>query len=85
MTAASEHGRQRNRPTVHAGSLVRIREAGRELRAVRIRDWEAWTHDGIEANSPLGRALMGRHEGDEVEVELAACLPTRRVTIEAIE
>jgi transcription elongation GreA/GreB family factor len=70
---------------VGPSSLVRVRESGRAARTVRIRDWEAWTPDGIEADSPLGRALMGRHVGDEVEVRLADSLPVRRVKIEAIE
>jgi transcription elongation GreA/GreB family factor len=70
---------------VQLGSQVRFREASGERRTVRIRDDANWAHDMLDAGSPLGRALMGRGVGEEVEVHLAASLPTRRVTIEAIE
>jgi transcription elongation GreA/GreB family factor len=72
-------------PTVRQGSRVRIREAGGDARTIQMRDDTAPTHDSLHPESPLGRALMGHHPGDEVEVVLHEGLPVRRVTVEAIE
>jgi transcription elongation GreA/GreB family factor len=74
-------------PVVRPGSRVRYRTAGGEHRVVSIRydEPESWAADSLSADSPLGRALLGRRAGDEVEVVLHAAIPTRRVTIEAIE
>lgn len=80
MTGADGEGAR-----VQLGSQVRFREASGEWRTVQIRDDANWTYDMLAAESPLGRALMGHRVGEEVEVHLAASLPTRRVTIEAIE
>lgn len=46
---------------------------------------ESWATDSLSADSPLGRALLGHRVGDEVEIALHAAIPTRRLTIEAIE
>ena len=72
-------------PIVQVGSQVRIREANGEGRSLRIRDDANWSPGMLDPQSPLGKALIGRHVGEEVEVHLASSLPTRRVTIEALE
>jgi transcription elongation GreA/GreB family factor len=73
--------------TVRQGSRVRIREGNRDARTLQIRDdaAPAYVYDGLHPETPLGRALMGRHVGDEVEVVLHEALPVRRVTVESIE
>ena len=74
-------------PVVRPGSRVRYRTAGGEQRVVLIRseDPESWAVDSLSAGSPLGTALLGHRVGDEVDVVLHAAIPTRRVTIEAVE
>jgi transcription elongation GreA/GreB family factor len=78
---------EREAPIVRAGSRVRIRESDGRERMILMRDddEEAWAWDSLSTNSPLGAALLGRHVGDEVEVDLHAVIPVRRVRIEAIE
>jgi transcription elongation GreA/GreB family factor len=63
---------------------VRIREVDGEAQTVEICD-RAPRPTSHHPASPVGRALMGRRVGDEVDVHLAGGLPVRRVRIEAIE
>jgi transcription elongation GreA/GreB family factor len=78
---------EREEPIVRAGSRVRIRESDGQVRVILMRDDDAevWAWDSLSTNSPLGLALLGRHVGDEVEVNLHAVIPVRRVKIEGIE
>jgi transcription elongation GreA/GreB family factor len=78
---------EREAPIVRAGSRVHIRESDGRARVILMRsdDAEEWAVDSLSTNSPLGLALMGRHVGEEVEVNLHAVIPVRRVKIEAIE
>jgi transcription elongation GreA/GreB family factor len=71
--------------TVQPGSRVRIRDASGHVQSVQIRAPGAWSFDAIQPNTPLGRAVIGNHVGDEVEVVMVEGILTRRVTIEAIE
>jgi transcription elongation GreA/GreB family factor len=52
---------------------------------MRCDDGESWAVDSLSTNSPLGLALMGRQVGDDIEVNLHAAIPVRRVKIEGIE
>jgi transcription elongation GreA/GreB family factor len=56
-----------------------------EPQTVTIFNPDIPTSTSIQADTALGKALMGRRVGDEVEVEMHPALPKRRVTIEAIE
>lgn len=76
-----------NGHTVSTGSRVRIRGAGGTIDRLVLDDGPAFERSGdafvLPPNSALGRALMGRQAGDEIEVKTRA--RTVRFTIEAIE
>jgi len=69
---------------VREGSKVRVRAWDGES-VLTIRDRHAPDPFTVDPNSPLGKALMGRCAGETVEVVLAKSLPTRKVTILAVE
>jgi transcription elongation factor GreA len=54
------------------GTLVVVRDVDSGLvdEHLLIGGYEALSPNAVSANSPVGRALMGRTAGDEVEVEL---------------
>ena len=73
--------------TVSTGSQVRIRGEGGIIDRLVLGDGPAFERSGdaivLPPNSALGKALMGRQVGDEIEVKTRA--RTVRFTIEAIE
>src|SRR3954451_21015175 len=58
---------------VFGATVTLIDEDGKKVRYQLVGQTEADAKDGrISYNSPLGRALIGRHAGDEVEVTTPA-------------
>lgn len=68
---------------VHVGSQVRVRDADGEDEYTIVRRGAAdATHGRISADSPVGRAVLGRLPGEEVEVRTPGGI--RLLTIVAI-
>jgi transcription elongation GreA/GreB family factor len=52
---------------VRVGSRVRVQDADGEDEFTIVSDWEADAFaDRVSAESPVGRALLGRHVGERV-------------------
>ena len=63
--------------------VVSDRDSGAVDEHVLIGGYEALTPNAASANSPIGRALMGRRAGDDVEVQLPR-RRTRRLRVAAV-
>jgi transcription elongation factor GreA len=62
-----------NGKVINIGSIVSIHSAGKEHTFHIVGEWEADPREKkISHKSPLGKALVGRKKGDEVEVTAPA-------------
>lgn len=78
-------GREQAQATIEPGSKVRVRDQRGHERVVTVRDESIHNPASVSTESPLGRALLGHHVGDEVSVVLARAIPARKFTITAID
>lgn len=67
--------------TVQEGDTIRLRYDDNRVAEITIRQPGLYAYDSIDPQSPTAKAVLGKAEGEEVEVELHPALPVRHVTI----
>jgi len=64
---------RKGKKTIGLGSQIKVKVNGEQHEFTVVGEWEADpTAKKISASSPLGKLLLGRKKGDEIEVEAPA-------------